>query len=282
MSNLPRRCVLLAAGRGTRLGEMTRNIPKPMVPLAGRPLLEHILLRIREATPIRDLTIVVQYRAESIVEHFADGEAFGVNIRYVRQPEEQPGTGGALRAALEAFPNEPVLMSFGDILTDPTNYRRLFQAYHPDIVALIGVNWLPDVSEGGGVWLDGDRILRLEEKPRHPDTNWNLAGVHLFSPVILPVLQRLPASARGEYELTDAIQILLQQYPGAVRAVRFEGYWNDVGTPERLRQAERYLEGLLLHKDECGVEINRLHAQTEENHERQHRDTESAQRTALR
>ncbi|MGC8785397.1 MAG: nucleotidyltransferase family protein [Armatimonadota bacterium] len=252
MSDLPRRCVLLAAGRGTRLGEMTRNIPKPMVPLAGRPLLEHILLRIREATPIRDFTIVVQYCAESILHHFGDGGSFGVRIRYVRQPQEQPGTGGALRAALETLPEEPVLMSFGDILTEPANYQRLLQAYHPSIVALLGVNWLPDVSEGGGVWLDGDRVLRLQEKPRHADTHWNLAGVHIFSPAILPVLQNLPLSERGEYELTDAMQVLLQQYPGTVRAVCFEGYWNDVGTPERLRQAERYLAGLLLHEDESG------------------------------
>lgn len=246
MSDLPRRCVLLAAGRGTRLREMTRNIPKPMVPLAGRPLLEHILLRIREATPICDFTIVVQYHAESIEEHFGDGEAFGACIRYVRQPEEQPGTGGALQAALQTLPSEPVLMSFGDILTDPANYQRLLRAYHPSIVALLGVNWLADVSEGGGVWLDGDRVVRLQEKPRYADTHWNLAGVHIFSPVILPVLQNLPLSARGEYELTDAMQVLLQQYPESVRAVRFEGYWNDVGTPERLRQAERYLAGLPL------------------------------------
>jgi len=82
----------------------------------------------------------------------------------------------------------------------------------------------------------------VEEKPRHPDTNWNLAGVHIFSPAILPVLRELPLSARGEYELTDAIQRLLHQYPDAVRAVRFEGYWNDVGTPERLQQAKQYLQ----------------------------------------
>ncbi len=252
MSSALRRCVLLAAGRGTRLGELTRNIPKPMVLLTGRPLLEHILLNICEATPIRDFTIVVQYRAESIVEHFGNGEALGVSIRYVRQPEDQPGTGGALRAALDTLPAEPVLMSFGDILTDPVNYRRLLQAYHPAITALLGVNWLPDVSEGGGVWLDGDRVTRLQEKPRHADTHWNLAGVHVFSPAILPVLRNLPLSARGEYELTDAMQVLLQQYPDSVRAVRFEGYWNDVGTPERLQQAERYLAGLLVHKDESG------------------------------
>ena len=250
MSDLPCRCVLLAAGRGTRLGEMTRHIPKPMVPLAGRPLLEHILLRIREATLIRDFTIVVQYHAESITQHFGNGSAFGVHIRYAHQPEDQPGTAGALRTALEALPAEPALMSFGDILTDPVNYRHLLQAYRPATVALLGVNWLPDVSEGGGVWLDGDRVLRLQEKPRHADTHWNLAGVHIVSPAILPVLQNLPLSERGEYELTCAMQVLLQQHPDTIRAVRFEGYWNDVGTPERLQQAERYLAGLPLCEDE--------------------------------
>ena len=242
MSTPPRRCVLLAAGRGTRLGDLTRNIPKPMVPLLGRPLLEHILGNICEATPIRDFTIVVQYRADSIRHYFGDGRSFGVRIRYVRQPEDQPGTGGALRAALESLPAEPVLMSFGDILTDPSNYRRLLEAYTLEIAALIGVNWLPNVSEGGGVWLDDDRVLRVEEKPRHPDTNWNLAGVHIFSPAIVPVLRELPLSTRGEYELTDAIQLLLHQYPDAVRGARFEGYWNDVGTPERLQQAKQYLQ----------------------------------------
>jgi NDP-sugar pyrophosphorylase family protein len=242
MSAPPRWCVLLAAGKGTRLGHLTRNVPKPMVPIAGRPLLEHILRNICEATPIRDFTIVVQYRAESIRHHFGDGSSFGVRIRYVRQPEDQPGTGGALRAALESLPAEPVLMSFGDILTDPSNYRRLLHACTSDVVAIISVNWLPDVSDWGGVWLEGDRVLRVEEKPRHPDTNWNLAGVHIFSPAILPVLRELPLSARGEYELTDAIQRLLHQYPDAVRAVRFEGYWNDVGTPERLQQAKQYLQ----------------------------------------
>lgn len=244
MSDVLRHCVLLAAGRGTRLGELTRNLPKPMVPLAGRPLLEHILLNIHRATAIRHYTIVVQYHADSIIRYFGSGEAIGVSIRYVRQPEDQPGTGGALRAALETLPAEPVLMSFGDILTDLTNYQRLQQTYHTALVALLGVNWLPDVSEGGGVWLEGDRVLRLQEKPRHADTHWNLAGVHIFSPAVLPVLQDLPLSARGEYELTGAMQALLQQYPDSVRAVRFEGYWNDVGTPERLREAERYLAGL--------------------------------------
>lgn len=243
MSAPPRRGVLLAAGRGTRLGELTRHLPKPMIPVAGRPLLEHILLRLRQATPLRDFTIVVQYRADSIIHHFGHGESLGVTIRYVRQPEQYPGTAGALRAALESLPAEPVLMSFGDILTDPANYGRLLQAYQPHLVAVLAVNWLSDVSEGGGVWLEDDRVVRVQEKPRHADTHWNLAGVHLFSPAILPILQSLSPSARGEYELTDAIQSLLQQQSEAVRAVRFEGYWNDVGTPERLQQAEAYLAG---------------------------------------
>lgn len=243
MSASLRWCAILSAGRGTRLGELTQHLPKPMVPVAERPLLEHILTRIRDATPIRDFVIVVCSRAETIIQHFGDGTAFGVRIRYVHQPEDQPGTGGAVRAALFHLPDEPFLMSFGDILTDPSNYRLLLQAYHSELVALLGVNWLPDVSEGGGVWLDGDRVIRLQEKPRNADTHWNLAGVHIFSPAIAPALERLTPSPRGEYELTDAIQSLLQQYPDRVSAVRFKGYWNDVGTPKRLQEAERYLAG---------------------------------------
>ncbi|MER3474864.1 MAG: nucleotidyl transferase [Armatimonadota bacterium] len=243
MNAPPRWCMLLAGGRGTRLASLTQNIPKPMVPLAGRPLLEHILTRIRDATAIRDFVIVVGYRVETIVRHFRDGKDFGVRIRYAHQPDDRPGTGGAVLAGLTHIPPEPFLMSFGDILTDLLNYRRLLQAYRPHLTALLGVNWLPDVSEGGGVWLEGDRVLRLQEKPRGADTHWNLAGVHVFAPAIAPVVGTLAPSPRGEYELTDAIQILLQQYPASVHAVCFEGYWNDVGTPERLQHAERYLAG---------------------------------------
>ncbi len=243
MSDAPRWCVLLAGGRGTRLGDLTENLPKPMLPLAGRPLLEHILTAIRDHTGIRDYVIVVRYRAEAILSHFGSGEQWQVNIRTVYQPYDLPGTGGAVRAALSVLPAEPLLMSFGDILTEPTNYQALLRGYQPGVAAVIGVNWLPDVSEGGGVWLDGDRVIRLEEKPRHADTHWNLAGVHIFSPLIAPALEGISLSARGEYELTDAITLLLQRYPDAVRAVRFSGYWNDVGTPERLQQAERYLAG---------------------------------------
>ncbi len=243
MSLALRWCVLLAGGRGTRLGSLTDTLPKPMLPVAGRPLLEHILVAIRDSTPLRDFVIVVRYRAETIIEHFGDGKRWDVSIRYAPQPDELPGTGGAVRAATQVLGQTAFLMSFGDILTDAVNYRRLLEAYQSGIAAVIGVNWLADVSEGGGVWLDGDRVTRLEEKPRHADTHWNLAGVHVLSPLIEPVLRELSPSARGEYELTDALNRLLQQHPDGIRAVRFEGYWNDVGTPERLRQAEAYLAG---------------------------------------
>lgn len=240
--HLPEYAVILAAGRGTRLGRWTQSLPKPMIPLAGRPLLEHILLRLRDATPIRRFLVVVGYLAEQVVQHFGDGATYGVSIDYVYQPSHRPGTAGALHAAMSHIPSEPVLMSFGDILTDPQNYQRLLRAYDAQATAILGVNWLPDVSEGGGVWLDGDRVLRVQEKPLHADTHWNLAGVHLFSPRLLPILDSLMPSRRGEYELTEAIQQLIEQAPGSVRAVRFEGYWNDVGTPERLQQAEAYFK----------------------------------------
>lgn len=239
---LPEYAVILAAGRGTRLGHWTKSQPKPMIPVAGRPLLEHILLRLRDATSIRRFLIVVGYLAEQIVQRFGDGSTYGVSIDYVYQPPHRPGTAGALHAAMRHIPAEPVLMSFGDILTDPRNYQRLLRAYDAQTTAILGVNWLPDVSEGGGVWLEGDRVLRVQEKPLHADTHWNLAGVHLFSPQILPVLDTIAPSKRGEYELTDVIQQLLDTQPHSVRAVRFVGYWNDVGTPERLQQAEAYFK----------------------------------------
>jgi dTDP-glucose pyrophosphorylase len=235
------RAVLLAAGRGTRLGALTADRPKPMVPVAGKPVLERILEAVREAGPRRFL-LVVGYRREAIQEYFKDGSAWGVEIDY-RVQEVPNGTGSALREATDWAEGAPVLMSYGDILTDPAHYRALLDDFQAaPCGAVIGINPVDDPTAGAAVYRDGRKVTRVVEKPPPgtAESNWNVGGVNVFGPEVWPALARIQPSKRGEYELTDAISLLIDE-PCGVRAVEMRGFWSDIGTPEMLAEAERHL-----------------------------------------
>ena len=236
-----KRAVLLAAGRGTRLGALTGDRPKPMVPLLGKPALEHILLRLARVG-IMEFILVVGYRAEAIKSYFGDGARWGWRISYALQPKPD-GTGAALAQARDLAGSEPVLASYGDILTDEANYRRLLNEYlAAPCAAVVGINSVEDVSAGSAVTVDGNRVVNVVEKPPPgtTDSHWNLAGASVYGPGIWEALAALKPSARGEYELTDAIGSLIAAGQ-EVRACEFTGFWSDIGTPEALRAAEQAL-----------------------------------------
>ena len=232
------RAVLLAAGRGTRLGALTADRPKPMVPVFGKPVLELILVRLA-SVGISDFVLVVGYRAAAIQEYFGDGSRWGWQIRYALQKETN-GTGAALLQARDLAGPEPVLASYGDILTDARNYRRLLDEYlSAPCAAAVGVNAVEDVYAGSAVYREGARVVRVVEKPPRGSatTHWNLAGASIYGPQIWPTLAALKPSVRGEYELTEAVEALIESGQ-EVRACEFSGFWSDIGTPEALREAE--------------------------------------------
>jgi NDP-sugar pyrophosphorylase family protein len=240
------RAILLAAGRGSRLGALTANRPKPMVPLCGKPILERILVGLRSAG-VSEFLCVIGYRGEAIREYFGDGSAWGIRVDYVEQPVAN-GTGAALACASgwsAARPNDPVLVSFGDIYTDPAHYPGLCGDYIANpCAALIGINYVADPSAGAAVYRDGDVITRVVEKPP-PGTagsNWNIAGVSVYGPEVWEELPRLRPSPRGEIEITDAISRLIERGNSGgqpVRAFEMHGFWSDIGTPEALAEAEQ-------------------------------------------
>lgn len=235
--------VVLAAGKGTRLGALTADRPKPMVPLLGKPVLEHILLALKEVG-IRRYCVVVGYRGDAIRNYFQDGRGWNVEIEYVEQPVLN-GTGGAVILGREFAGDRPIFMSFGDIVTDQNHYRLLLDDYiRSPCAAVLGINPVDDPTAGGAVYREGDRVTRVVEKPP-PGTagsNWNLAGINIFQPSIFDALTNLPPSPRGEVEITDAVQQLITRGM-EVRAVELHGFWSDVGTPAALAEAERVMCG---------------------------------------
>jgi UDP-N-acetylglucosamine diphosphorylase / glucose-1-phosphate thymidylyltransferase / UDP-N-acetylgalactosamine diphosphorylase / glucosamine-1-phosphate N-acetyltransferase / galactosamine-1-phosphate N-acetyltransferase len=226
------KAVILAAGRGTRMRELTNSVPKPMVEVGGKPILAHIVEGLRVAG-IRKLLIIIGYRKEVIVNHFGDGSAFGVEIAYQEQIT-QDGTGKVVALGREFCGSEPFILSYGDILVDPASYSPLTQP--GDAEMILTVRYTEDASKGGAVYVsDRFEVVDLREKQPSEEarTNWYNAGVYCFKPSIFPYIDRLQKSQRGEYELTDAIRAMAQAGK-SVRAVEIKGFWADVRDPEIL------------------------------------------------
>jgi dTDP-glucose pyrophosphorylase len=229
-----RKAVLLAAGRGTRMRELTDDLPKPMIAVQGKPILQHILEGLRSAG-ITHLLIVVGYREDVIRSFFGDGSAFGVSVSYITQVV-QDGTGRVVELARDFAGQDPFVLSYGDILVQPDNYLRLTRLDTEE--ALISVKKNEDVSKGGAVFVnDRFELTDLREKPQpgEPTSPWYNAGVYTFRPSIFTFTATLQKSPRGEYELTDAIRQLAQS-GHHVQAFELEGSWADVRDPEVLAQ----------------------------------------------
>lgn len=221
---------------------LTEEVPKPMLPVAGRPLLEHIVATLHGAG-IERLVLITGYRSERIEEHFGDGRRFGVEIAYRRQ-EVRDGTARALALARDAIAGRDFVLAWGDILTEPRNYPRLVETFvRRSADGLLAVNWVEDPCRGAAVYVDSDdRIERIVEKPPPgtATTNWNNAGIGVFRSLIFDFAAKVPKSPRGEYEIPDALTAMLEARLG-LYAFRLEGFWSDVGTPQDLERVERLL-----------------------------------------
>ena len=229
------KAVLLAAGRGTRMRELTSDIPKPMLVVRGRPILQHIVEGMRDGG-VSDFLLVVGWRAEVVRDFFGDGARFGVRVQYTSQVV-QDGTGKVVELARDFCGADPFLLSYGDILVDPSNYARLASPAS-DVEAVISVKRNEDVSKGGAVFVN-DRFemtdLREKPQPGEPTSPWYNAGIYMFRASIFDYISRLVRSPRGEFELTDAIRDLALS-GRKVQAFELAGDWADVRDPEVLAQ----------------------------------------------
>lgn len=229
-----KKAVILAAGRGIRMRELTDDLPKPMIAVRGKPILQHIIEGMRGAG-ITDVLLIVGYREDVVRGFFGDGEKFGVRVHYERQVV-QDGTGRVVELGKTFTGSDSFLLSYGDILLDPRNYEAL--AAPGDEEGIVSVKWSEDVSKGGAVFVDENFIMTdLREKPQpgEPTSPWYNAGVYMFRPSIYECTARLKLSPRGEYELTDAIRDLAQS-GNRVRAYELVGNWADVRDPEVLAE----------------------------------------------
>jgi dTDP-glucose pyrophosphorylase len=234
------KAVVLAAGRGTRMRELTADFPKPMIEVRGKPVLQHIVEGLRYAGVCRFL-IIVGYHGETVRNFFGDGQRHNVDIEYATQTV-QDGTGRVVNLARNFTGDSPFILSYGDILISPVNYKRVVDLPN-DLEAIITVTRGEDVSKGGAVFVNEQmEVVDLREKPKagEPISPWYNAGLYAFRPSIFEFIAKLKPSPRGEYELTDAIRDLAHSGK-QVKALELTGEWADVRDPEILARLNQKL-----------------------------------------
>ena len=230
------------------MGGLTDEVPKPMLPVKGRPILEHIVTGLREAG-VGEFCIITGWKAEVIEEYFGDGSRCEVSICYVRQ-EVQDGTGKAPELAKEFVVGAPFLLTYGDILVKTETYRQMLERWGGGhFSGLVTVTGSEDVTKGGLFFFDEKFYLNhLVEKPtaaqlderraagrlKEGETAWYNAGIHIFNPTLFDHTARLEKSPRGEYELTDALTSMLDAAE-PVAGLEIAGRWVDVRDPKVLQ-----------------------------------------------
>jgi bifunctional UDP-N-acetylglucosamine pyrophosphorylase/glucosamine-1-phosphate N-acetyltransferase len=228
---------ILAAGKGTRLLPLTETIPKAMVPVNGKPMLE-ILLRQLKTNGIIDVTIVVGYLHEKITSSFGDGTRLGMNIRYAEQTTLD-GSARALLAAEKTIRGDKFLCICADSLFETKLLERLL-SHKSD-----GVFTCKEVEDGrayGILLTAGDRVTRIIEKPEHPPTNLANFSVYILPRTIFDACKNIPPGKGGEHWLPDAIQYLIDN--GARFTYEKTDDILDIGTHEQLAAAQELAKEL--------------------------------------
>jgi glucose-1-phosphate thymidylyltransferase len=238
MSQSPLKGLVLSGGAGTRLRPITHTRAKQLVPVANRPVLHYGLRALAEAG-VTDVGIIVGDTQDEIERSVGDGSRFGVRVTYIRQ-EAPLGLAHAVLTAREFLGDAPFVMYLGDnLLRDGiTELVDRFRADRPD--ALILLQQVADPQSYGVAELRGERVVRLVEKPADPPSDLALVGVYMFTSAIHRSAAAIAPSARGELEITDAIQDMID------RGLRVEshlvtGWWKDTGQVADMLEANRLI-----------------------------------------
>jgi len=241
------KAIILAAGEGSRMRPLTYTRPKVMLPIVNKPILEHLLVEASQAG-IREFIFIVGYCDEQVRGYFGKGEKWGVNIGYCNQ-RKQLGTADALKMA-ESLVDGNFLVMNGDIIVNQKDIKTL-AGKSDNTLSVIEVG---DTTDLGMVELSKDRVVRIYEKVKTPPSRTANAGVYLFTPEIFSAISMTSKSPRGEYEITDSLQMMIDK--GHHVSYQKIDYWLDLSYPWHLLTAN---ESLL-----AGIESQNL-GEVEEN-----------------
>ncbi|MEA1957853.1 MAG: bifunctional sugar-1-phosphate nucleotidylyltransferase/acetyltransferase, partial [Euryarchaeota archaeon] len=245
------KAVILAAGEGKRMRPLTYERPKVMLPVAGKPLVEHLLGEVKEAG-INEFIFVVGYHDETIRDYFGVGKRWDVDIQYVTQ-KTQLGTADALRRT-EGLVADKFLMLNGDTIVSAEDIKRVSCVASSSEIAL-GVIKVKNPEDYGVIETEGEKITKIHEKMKEPPSNLINAGVYLLNePSIFEALSKTAKSKRGEFELTDSLQLLIEE--GNNIFWKPIEHWVDVSYPWDLLAANELLIEKTNHVTKGQIEEN--------------------------
>ncbi|MFX1365274.1 MAG: bifunctional sugar-1-phosphate nucleotidylyltransferase/acetyltransferase [Promethearchaeota archaeon] len=254
------KAVILAAGEGKRLRPITSSLPKPMILLLGKPILEHIIMGLKKIG-IDHILIIVGYKQEIIKEYF-DKAATQINVKieYIEQ-EEYLGTANAASYAKKFVKDDSFLMMYGDIFVDTEIFKDILQKYNQNKVdGLIALKKVKNPQDYGIITLNSQGLVeKIIEKPTIQQMAGNLAnaGIYIFNHLIFKAIDKTQKSPRDEYEFTDSIQILTNELNGKIVGFPLEDYfWNDIGLPWQLFDTNHFLLDKLKKEINGNVEEN--------------------------
>lgn len=244
---MPHKAVVLCAGEGSRLRPLTFSRPKHLLPVAGKPILGWALEAIREAG-IDEVALIVGHQAEAIRQYVGAGDSWGMSVSYIHQVAPL-GIGHAVNLAREYVAGEPFLVYLGDNLFEEAISSFVAGLGATDWESALLLKRVEDPRRFGVARMDADRVVEVVEKPANPPSDLAIVGVYAFRASVFEAIDSLEPSARGEIEITDAIQRLIQS---GVRVTGREvhGIWEDTGEPTSLLRTNREwlsrLEGQVL------------------------------------
>ena len=230
--------VILHGGRGTRLRPLTHTGPKQLIPVANKPMSQYVLEDLRDSG-IKDVAIIVgDVMPEKVENHFGDGEKFGVRITYLHQ-ERPGGIAEAVKLAEDFVGDDPFVVYLGDNLLKGkiAEYVKEFKNSENDAMILLCEVENPR-QFGVAKFSKSGRLVKLVEKPKKPTSNYALTGIYFLKPSIFKMIEQLKPSWRGELEITEALQGLLNA-GHSVGHKLVTGWWKDTGTVEDILEANR-------------------------------------------
>jgi UDP-N-acetylglucosamine diphosphorylase/glucosamine-1-phosphate N-acetyltransferase len=227
---------ILAAGEGLRMRPLTANIPKPLLPVAGKPFLEHNIEALREAG-IKDIILLVGWRAHRIHEHLGDGKEFGVRIEYVEQ-KERLGTGHAIGMVRDMV-DGPFFCLYGDIVLSKESTKAMVAHHNKVKGSVMALTNVEDPRRYGSIVVENGVVKDIIEKAEVPPSNIINAGAYILDPEVFEAIAETKRSPRGEYEVTDSFKILMKK--SHLYTYMIQGEWIDVARPWDLLEANRIL-----------------------------------------